>query len=240
MGAETLHDQVVESVAVRVAVKGAAVGESEPALPVVSVGAEDQLPHFCRSIPTDGPEQRDGTVRLLAIAVTVGGDSEDPKVPPVPRRASGLGSAFWSGVSHIEALGLTEMRVVADETQPDGSRQAATQVVLTGGGRGHVRDRVGDASQLAQSNEMQREFSSAAAGLLLGDENVNLRILAVADVVDEGDLGPHEIKIAEVAVEKDAKSGGPCGCITGCGQGCGLLCLDGNGRSKQREHESDG
>jgi hypothetical protein len=34
---------------------------------------------------------------------------------------------------------------------------------------------------------------------------VNLRILPVADVVNEVDLSPHEIKIAKVAIEKDAQ-----------------------------------
>jgi hypothetical protein len=41
---------------------------------------------------------------------------------------------------------------------------------------------------------------------LIGNENVNLCILPVADVIDETDLGSHEIEIAEVAVEKDAEA----------------------------------
>jgi hypothetical protein len=43
---------------------------------------------------------------------------------------------------------------------------------------------------------------------LIGNENVNLCILPVANVVDETDLGSHEVEIAEVAVEKDAEADG--------------------------------
>src|SRR5450759_2317749 len=52
---------------------------------------------------------------------------------------------------------------------------------------------------------MERVLGSTAAGGLIGDENVDLRILPVTHVVHERDLGPHEIEIADIAIEKDAE-----------------------------------
>src|SRR5438094_502446 len=98
------------------------------------------------------------------------------------------------------------MGVVSDEAEPDASSQPVTQVIRASTRGRHVLEGVGDVPQLAQSDEMERVLSSATACLLLGHENVNLRILTVADVIHEVDLGPHEIKIAKVAVEKDAES----------------------------------
>jgi hypothetical protein len=57
-------------------------------------------------------------------------------------------------------------------------------------------------------DEVKSEFRSAAASRLIGYENVNLRILPVAHVVNEVDLGSHEIEIAEIAIKKDAEPNG--------------------------------
>ena len=55
---------------------------------------------------------------------------------------------------------------------------------------------------------MKAVLGPTAASLLIGNENVDLRILPVTHVVHERDLRPHEIEIADAAIEKDAELDG--------------------------------
>ena len=97
------------------------------------------------------------------------------------------------------------MGIVADESQPDRSRQPVSQIIRTRGRRRHVRNGVSDVREIALPDEMERVLGPTAARGLIGDENVDLRILPVTHVVHERDLGPHEIEIADFAIEKDAE-----------------------------------
>src|ERR1700693_3395884 len=97
------------------------------------------------------------------------------------------------------------MRIESDQPQPDRSRQAVSQVVRARVRGRHVGERVGELRELALPDEMQSKLSSTATSLRIRDEDVDLRILTITHVVNEGDFRPHEIEIAEPAIEKDAQ-----------------------------------
>jgi hypothetical protein len=59
--------------------------------------------------------------------------------------------------------------------------------------------------QLFLPDKMQRKLGPAAASELIGNQDVNLRILPAAHVVHEVDLRPHKVEIAEVAIEEYAE-----------------------------------
>jgi len=80
-----------------------------------------------------------------------------------------------------------------------------SQIIRACSRRRHVLESIGDMRELALPDEMESVLGPAAPSGLIGDENVDLRILPVAHVVHEVDLGPHEIEIADVAIEKDAE-----------------------------------
>ncbi len=63
----------------------------------------------------------------------------------------------------------------------------------------------------SQADESERVFVAAAAGLLAGDDDLDVGALAVEDVVDEGDLGLDVVEIAgpPVAVEVDVGGDAP-------------------------------
>ena len=189
----------------RVAVELAAVAEDEPALAVVAVHAEDGLPQLGGAVGADGTVERDEVVRLFAATESVRRYSEYPEIPAILARRVGTARPSRCRVSDIETTSLTEMGIVSDETQPDRSRQPVSQVIRTRARRRHIRNGVGDVRELALPDEMERVLGSTAAGGLIGDENVDLRILPVTHVVHERDLGPHEIEIADIAIEKDAE-----------------------------------
>ena len=207
MSSEALHQQVAEAVAVRVAVEFAAIPENESALTIVAVDPERGFPLLGRSIGAHRSIQRDEIAGLLAAPESAGGGSEHPEVPAILARAFGACTTTITGrlVRHLEPIGLTEMRVVPNETQPDSTRQPVSQIVLARTRRRHVLERIGNIRKLALADEVKGVFRSTAASSLIGYENVDLRILPVAHVVHEVDLGPHEIKIAVLAIEEDAE-----------------------------------
>jgi hypothetical protein len=69
---------------------------------------------------------------------------------------------------------------------------------------GDVRELLLHSLKAAQPDELQRELGAAAAGGLRRDEDVQIGSRAVADVIDERDLGAQVVLVARAAVEEDA------------------------------------
>src|SRR5258706_15257435 len=86
MMTEALHNQVVEAVAVRVAVELAAVAQNEAALAVVAIHAEHCFPHFRRAVGADRSVEVHEVVALLATPESVRREPEYPQLPAILAR----------------------------------------------------------------------------------------------------------------------------------------------------------
>jgi len=99
------------------------------------------------------------------------------------------------------------VRFVAKKSNLDDTCESPPQVVGARGRRRYVLQRIGERGESTLPEKMEGELSASTASRLVGLQYVDLCILPVPDVVNERDLGPHEVKIAVIAVKVNAKLG---------------------------------
>lgn len=140
---------------------------------------------------------------LLAVEPAAGAETEYPEVPLIddgrrlkrPLRVEG------------QDLGDRRPGRVGGQPELQDLDHALPDFVL---GFGPVRvelELVVQASAGSLADEGDCVFPAAAAGSLLGDQDVDVGLPAVPDIVDEGDLGPDIVDIDAVPVDEDLGRG---------------------------------
>src|SRR6476620_9626997 len=122
MWADALHEEIVEAVAMRIAVKFASIGQDEAALAVVRVCSDNRLPQLGGARVTERAVERDEVVRLLAAAVTIRRNSVNPEIPAILCGClRALTRAGRRRISDVERVRLSKMGVVSHEPEANQS-----------------------------------------------------------------------------------------------------------------------
>lgn len=104
-----------------------------------------------------------------------------------------------------QPVGQRRFRDVAHQPEFERSREGPTLVVLGRDLRRGELQRVLDAGEPLEADELQGPLVAAAARALRRDQHVDFRLLPVAHVIDEGDFGAEVVEVAALAVEEDAQ-----------------------------------
>ncbi len=209
---------------------GGGVIDLDGALAVVAVHAEIELPGRGRAAGGDAAAEAEAGARAFAVEEAVGAEREDPGVPGIARGRDGGARAVGGLVERdVETGGDGGRRGEADEAELDRAREAPADHVRRGVAGADEAERVADTVEAATADVVERVGPAAGAGRLERDQQVDVGGGAVADVVDEPDLGAHVLGVATRTVEVDAH-----------GRVRGVALLPGGGHRKQERREQDG
>ena len=185
------------------------VGELEGVFPVVREEADPHLPHLGVAVGRDRPAHRLPGLAFFRVEEHVQPRAEDPEVPGIVvrlgvRHATRAQRTRGAG-GHLEILPQRRLGGVPYEAETQHLGQRASLAVV-GVVLGRVEDQlVIHAREVVEAVEIERPRVAAAAGVLAGDQHVNLRVPPVAHVVHEGDLAAQVLVVARTAVEENAE-----------------------------------
>src|SRR4029079_7501347 len=179
--------------------------EDELAVAIVPAGGER---HALVVIGACGPHvaaKRASARQLFAVDVAAGVDAEDPVVPGILLRRRADRLPLRRLVGDAQAVGERGIRRVAHQPEAEDLRAPLARLGRRGGLRLVVDERLIDSLVAAEADELERPLPAAAARVLGRHEHVHVRVLAVADVVDEGDFPFEIVLVAAVAIEEHAR-----------------------------------
>src|SRR6185503_2064637 len=206
---QALHDQAADVRALRDARHFTSVAELEE-VPVVALARGDADLPIGRRARGRGI-QAIGLVLARRLATEAGGAvrTEDPFPPGIPGgRCGTAGDRRRTTERDVELRRRLRVRGVADEADSENAREFAPPLI---GGRrlvGGEIERAIESLEPSEADELDDPGRTATAGVLCGDEHVEIGDRSIAHVVDEADVTAQVVDVALVTVQKDAERRG--------------------------------
>ena len=178
-----------------------AVAEGEVLLLVLAAYLQIDSPGLGRPIRREFSSEVLLVLQFLRFKLHVQIGAEEPVVPRVGH-ASDRRLHVWFFEFDREPIRQGRVGDVPDEAELERSRERPPLIVVGRRLCGREPEALIDAGEAFEADELDGPLAAAAPGVLCRDEDVDFRLLPVADVVDERDLGPEVVEVAAVAVEE--------------------------------------
>ena len=200
--AEPFDDQPVEVPLAAVGDDRRLLVEVELLVLVIDLAAEADLPLGRDAIGADAGAELPLLARFFPLERRAPAQTEHPVVPAIPDD----GGAFFLRAKTNRDLQLRRHRLAgqhAQQANAERRRQLPADHVIGIRGARDGLHRVGELVVALQAGEIERVLEAAAGGPRPADQDVQIRLGAIAHVIDERDFGAKKVGVAVLAVEED-------------------------------------